>query len=90
MTAILVSGVTSQNKIIFHRFYIVIDESKLDEMFDFSSKTEVCIWAKYSFCIVKETLGNLVPFTADFSGGKVSTSREFLRPFKHIDFTFNG
>ena len=33
MTAILVSGVTSQNKIIFHRFTVIV-ESNLDEMID--------------------------------------------------------
>ena len=97
MTAILVSGVTSQSKIMFQpggfTDFTVVDESKLDEMIDFSSETEVCPWAKYQridYCIIKESLGISVSFYGGFSGGKVSTSREFPRLFKHIDFTFNG
>ena len=73
--------------------FTLIYESKLDEMIDFSSEAEVYIWAKYQcidYCMTNESLGILVLFYGGFSGGKVSMSREFLRPFKHIDFTFNG
>jgi len=81
MTAILVSGVTSQNKNNFSHF-TVIDESKLDKMIDFSSETGVCTWAKYQridYCISKESLGISVSFYSRFLGSKVSTSCEFQR-----------
>ena len=42
VTAMLVSGVTIQNKIIFD--FAGIDESKLDKMIDFSSEIELCTW----------------------------------------------
>jgi len=97
MTAILISGVTSKRKIMFQpggfTDFTVIDESKLDEMIDFSSEIEVCTWAKYQridYCIIKESLGISVSFYGGFSGGKVSTSREFPQLFRNIDFTFNG
>jgi len=76
MNAILVSGVTSQNKIIFHRFYRVV-ESNLDEMTDFSSETEVCTWAKYqriAYSTIKQVSGfRSVSFYGGFSGGKASS-----------------
>ena len=84
MNAILVSGVTSQNKI-----FTVIVESNLDEMIDFSSETEVCTWAKYQridYCTIKQVLRfRSVSFYGGFSGGKVSTSSEFPQLFKHVD-----
>ena len=46
MTVILVSGVTSQKQNNNSPIFTVIGESKLDEMIDFSSETEVYTWEK--------------------------------------------
>ena len=82
LSLLMVSGVTSQNKIIFHRFTVIV-EYNLDEMIDFSSETEVCTWAKYQridYCTIKQVSGFQFPFTADFQVAKsvrVVSSRSY-------------
>ena len=87
MTAILISGVTSKRKIMFQpggfTDFTMIDESKLDEMIDFSSEIEVCTWAKYQridYCTIKQVSGFQFPFTAGFQAAKsvrVVSSRSY-------------